>query len=175
VKAPALCTSCQSDQEQEPVYCGVQSQVSRFSSCPTGREPQTCPSRSGPQWVQTGRSPNRASRGLNSQVNSGASRRSAAPGSQFMGQRFAPHAGAHVTCQPSRHENQNSRACRVRHAWLRSEYHSFASGNVSPDMTPNPSVNATANGVPPGPRNTVAYRVSRGPGATPSSARYLKR
>ena len=42
-------------------------------------------------------------------------------------------------------------------------------------VTPNPSVNATANGMAPGPRSTVAYHVLRGPGAMPSSARYLKR
>jgi hypothetical protein len=44
-----------------------------------------------------------------------------------------------------------------------------------PRALPNPSVNATANGVAPGPRSTVAYHVLRGPGTTPSSARYLKR
>ncbi len=40
---------------------------------------------------------------------------------------------------------------------------------------PNPSVNATAIGVPPGPRGRPAYHRPRGPGATPLSARYLKR
>jgi ribosomal protein L37E len=40
---------------------------------------------------------------------------------------------------------------------------------------PNPSVNATANGAPPGPRGRCAYHPPRGPGVTPSSARYLKR
>jgi hypothetical protein len=42
-------------------------------------------------------------------------------------------------------------------------------------VRPNPSVNATSNGMAPGPRSTVAYHVPRGPGAMPSAARYLKR
>jgi hypothetical protein len=40
---------------------------------------------------------------------------------------------------------------------------------------PNRSVNATANGMPPGPRSTVAHHLLRGPGSMPSSASYLKR
>ena len=43
------------------------------------------------------------------------------------------------------------------------------------DYFANPSVNATANGMAPGPRNTVVHHVLRGPGTMPSSARYLKR
>ena len=46
---------------------------------------------------------------------------------------------------------------------------------VAQSTRPNPSVNATANGMAPGPRSTGAYHVLRGPGAMPSSARYLKR
>ena len=41
--------------------------------------------------------------------------------------------------------------------------------------TPNQSVNATAIGVPPGPRGVQHYHPPRGPVATPLSARYLKR
>jgi hypothetical protein len=40
---------------------------------------------------------------------------------------------------------------------------------------PNPSVNATANGMALGPRSTANYHVLRGPSTMPSSARYLKR
>jgi hypothetical protein len=59
---------------------------------------------------------------------------------------------------------------------IRATKSSFASSCAAPKgVRPNPSVNATANGVAPGPRSTVAYHVLRGPGATPSSARYLKR
>jgi hypothetical protein len=39
-------------------------------------------------------------------------------------------------------------------------------------VAPKLSVNATANGVAPGPRGCQAYHHPRGPSATPSSARY---
>ncbi len=58
------------------------------------------------------------------------------------------------------------------------EPHTFCLRAVASATTlvkPNPSVNATAIGVPPGPRGRPAYHRSRGPGATPLSARYLKR
>lgn len=42
-------------------------------------------------------------------------------------------------------------------------------------LGPNPSVNATANGMALGPRSTAIHHVLRGPSTMPSSARYLKR
>jgi hypothetical protein len=53
---------------------------------------------------------------------------------------------------------------------------SFATPRAVPKtLRPNPSVNATANGMALGPRSTANYHVLRGPSTMPSSARYLKR
>jgi len=63
----------------------------------------------------------------------------------------------------------------ARSVWLRLLRGRSAHFPFGTRSWPNPSVNATANGVAPGPRGSQAYHLPRGPGTTPSSARYLKR
>ena len=46
-----------------------------------------------------------------------------------------------------------------------------ALASISQKARPNPSFNATANGVPTGPRGSQYYHLLRGPGGTPSTAR----
>lgn len=42
-------------------------------------------------------------------------------------------------------------------------------------VLPNPSIEARANGLVPGPRGTQVHHVPRGPGANPSSPPHVKR